>query len=235
LVLNVASEHNVFGIGAYTVPEAARLLQLPAVSIRRWVGGYAYRNSNRDRMSQPALWRLQHPKYDHHLELGFRDLIELKFVREFLKAGLSIKTIRSCLQETLRIINDPHPFATRRFKSDGKTIFFEQIKDTGEAQLLDLKNRQYALGKIIEQSFKDLDIQDDIVASWRPFRGKQTIVIDPNRSFGQPIAAQSGIPTVVLADAVRAEGSVAAVASLYEVDAKAIRDAVSFEKTLKAA
>jgi uncharacterized protein (DUF433 family)/DNA-binding transcriptional MerR regulator len=225
----------VFGIGAYTVPEAARLLRLPAGNIRRWVGGYAYRNLSRERMSQPALWRLQHPKYDNHLELGFRDLIELKFVREFLKVGLSIKTIRFCLEEALTVINDSHPFTTRRFKSDGKTIFFEQIKDTGEAQLLNLKSKQYTLGKIIEQSFKDLDIQDDIVTSWRPFKGKDSIVIDPNRSFGQPIASQSGIPTVVLAEAVKAEGSIASVARLYEVDTQAIRDAVSFEKILKTA
>jgi uncharacterized protein (DUF433 family) len=220
--LNVASDHNVFGIGAYTVPEAARLLRLPAGNIRRWVGGYAYRNVNRGRMSQPALWRLQHPKYDNHLELGFRDLIELKFVREFLKVGLSIKTIRFCLEEALRVINDSHPFTTRRFKSDGKTIFFEQFKDTGETQLLNLKSKQYTLGKII-------------VTSWRPFKGKESIVIDPNRSFGQPIASLSGIPTVVLAEAVKAEGSIASVAKLYEVDTQAIRDAVSFEKTLKAA
>jgi hypothetical protein len=30
------------GIGFYTVPEAARLLKIRPLSIRRWLGGYTY-------------------------------------------------------------------------------------------------------------------------------------------------------------------------------------------------
>lgn len=65
--------------------------------------------------------------------------------------------------------------------------------------------------------------------------GKDTIVIDPQRSFGQPIAAEYGVPTVALAEAVKSEGSVDHVARLYEVSPSVVRDAVRFQEYLMAA
>jgi len=64
------------GIGFYTVPEAARLLKIPPVNIRRWLGGYTYRKKG-ETIDLPPLWRPQLPSSEHHIELGFRDLIEL--------------------------------------------------------------------------------------------------------------------------------------------------------------
>ncbi len=234
--MNIASDHKVFGIGSYTVVEAARLLHMPSVNIRRWVGGYRYERAQKNtKQHMPPLWRLQHPKFENHLELGFKDLIELKFIREFMKAGLKLPTIRACLVEAQKVIHDSHPFGTRQFESDGKTIFFRFLDTQGHSRLVDLKSSQFAWEKIIEQSFKDLDIKGKEVSSWRPFGGKRSIVIDPHRSFGQPIASDSGIPTVVLADAVNAEGSAAMVAKLFEVPVQVVRDAVLFEKSLAAA
>jgi len=70
------------------------------------------------------------------------------------------------------------------------------------------------------------------VARWRPFRGKKSIVIDPSRAFGQPIASQFGVPTIALAEAVEAEGSVEDVARIFEVPVGVVRDAVTFEASL---
>ena len=69
----------------------------------------------------------------------------------------------------------------------------------------------------------------------RPFNGKDTIVIDPTRAFGQPVAAEFGVPTVVLADAVKIEGSIERVAKLYEIAVPIVLDAVKFEESLIAA
>jgi uncharacterized protein (DUF433 family)/DNA-binding transcriptional MerR regulator len=231
--LNIASNHNVFGIGAYSVPEVSRLLNMPAANVRRWVGGYEYRNANKaEKQQMPPLWRIQHPKYENHLELGFKDLIELKFIKQFMKAGLKIQTIRACLVEAQKVIQDSHPFATRQFESDGKTIFFKFLSNHGESQLLDLRRNQFVLEKLIEQSFKDLDIKNNEVSSWRPFKGKATIVVDPKRSFGQPVVTDFGVPTITLFQAVEAEGSIAAVSRWYEMPAQLVRDAVAFEKSL---
>ena len=222
------------GIGYYTAPEAARLLEMPARTINRWLSGYIYMDRGKRTAMEP-LWTPQLPRFDTHLELGFRDLIELRFVRAFIKAGLGLKTIRRCLNYARECVDDERPFSTRRFRTDGRTIFLDTLHKSGDNELLDLKRHQYVLARVIESSFKDLDIDSATVTRWRPFNGKPSIVIDPERAFGQPIAAQSGVPTATLADAVNAEGSIERVGRLYEVSPAVVRDAVNFEKRLLAA
>jgi uncharacterized protein (DUF433 family) len=219
------------GVGFYTVPQASRLLHIPSVNIRRWLGGYTFRGSR----FMPPLWEPQLPQNGKRIELGFRDLIELRFVQNFLDAGLGLLTIRNCLAYAREAVNDDRPFSTRRFRTDGRSIFLESAERAGESDVLNLRNRQYELKQLIERSFKDLDISADAVVRWRPLRGKQSVVIDPTRSFGQPIAAKSGVPTQVLADAFRAEGSLEQVGELYEISLGALKDALAFEDSLAAA
>jgi uncharacterized protein (DUF433 family) len=222
------------GIGFYTVPEAARLLRIPALNIRRWLGGYDYRFKDEVYHMSP-LWKPQLPPDEEHIQLGFRDLIELRFVKAFIASGLTLITIRTCLEFARKCVEDERPFSTRRFQTDGKTIFLESVEQSGQTQLLDLKTKQYGIQRVIERSFKDLDIEHEAVIRWRPFKGRPSIVIDPERAFGQPVAARSGVPTVALAQAVAAEGSAKAVARLYEVSVEVVRDAVAYEKSLLAA
>ena len=106
---------------------------------------------------------------------------------------------------------------------------------SGEPKLLDLKKKQYVFKQVVEQSFKDLDLDGDTVTRWRPYRGKDSIVVDPSRAFGQPVAFATGVPTVVLAEAVKAEGSISRVAAIYEVEKSVVKDAVKFERELMAA
>ena len=228
------SEPPPLGIGYYSVPEAARLIRMPARNITRWLGGYAYK-SNGKAGRMPPLWTPELPANDDRLELSFRDLIELRFVQAFIRENVDLRVIRSCLERAREAVSDPRPFSTRRFKTDGRTIFLESLKATGEVEILDLKQGQYVIKAVLEQTFRDLDIEGDVVARWRPFQGKGSIVIDPHRAFGQPIAAAAGVPTVVLADAVKAEGSIERVARLYEVAVPVVRDAVRFEEHLRAA
>lgn len=233
-----AGSHSVsdavpLGIGYYTALEAARLLQVPSRSIVRWLAGYSYKRDGREVHVAP-LWNPQLPAGDH-LELGFRDLIELRFVIAFSRAGLGLQTIRSCLQRARDCMSDDRPFSTRRFQTDGRTIFLESLGETEEGSLLDLKQRQFVFRQAVEMTFRDLDVADTTVVGWRPFHGKPSIVIDPQRAFGQPIAASYGVPTATLMQAVEAEGSIERVARLFEVPLPIIRDAVGFEEILAAA
>ncbi len=233
-----AHEAPPLGIGYYTVSEAARLIRMPPRNITRWLGGYTFKaggKTNGKPGKMPPLWAPELPANDDRLELGFRDLIELRFVHAFTERGVDLRVIRSCLERARECVRDPRPFSTRQFRTDGRTIYLESLRASGETELLDLKREQYVIKAVIEATFKDLDLENDVVARWRPFHGKETIVIDPQRSFGQPITTDFGVPTVALADAVKAEGSVERVALLYEVSAQAVRDAVRFEEYLRAA
>jgi uncharacterized protein (DUF433 family) len=63
---------------------------------------------------------------------------------------------------------------------------------------------------------------------------KRSVVLDPNRQFGQPIVTQFGVATEVLYLAVKSGDSEEAVAEWFEVDRQAIRDAIEFEERLAA-
>lgn len=225
---------DAIGQGIYTLSEAARLLQARQRSIRRWVAGYDYTSNDVVQHSEP-LFLPDHPEVDDQITISFRDLVELRFVNAFTKAGIGLKAIRNMLTHAREEVASDRPFSSARFRTDGRTIFLESVEVSGDNKLMDLRDKQFVIKKIVESTFRDLDLEDDLVRRWRPYKGKPTIVIDPQRAFGQPIAAASGVPTVTLADAVSAEGSVARVARLYEVDERVVRDAVKYQREYLAA
>lgn len=73
-----------------------------------------------------------------------------------------------------------------------------------------------------------------MAARWWPLSRRSEVVIDPERSFGQPVLSATGVPTRALAEAVAAEGSVGKVAKLYQVPVPSVRQAVEFERRLAA-
>jgi uncharacterized protein (DUF433 family) len=133
------------------------------------------------------------------------------------------------------VVHDPRPFSTRRFRTDGKTIFFEITDGVREGELVDLKRRQNVFHRIVEPSLHDLEFDADVLARWYPLgMSRKSIVVDPGRSFGRPIVSDGGVPTETILGAVEAEGSPERVARLYELPLGAVRDAFSFEEQLAA-
>jgi hypothetical protein len=112
---------SLIGIGLYTAGEAEKLVKIPARRIRRWLLGYTYRHDGQDRRAEP-LWRPQLPRIGREVGLGFRDLVELKFVDAFAKAGVSLHAIRLALSLARALVADSHPFTTARFRTDGNYI-----------------------------------------------------------------------------------------------------------------
>jgi uncharacterized protein (DUF433 family) len=133
-----------------------------------------------------------------------------------------------------RAFRDRHPFSSLPFRTDGRTIFAEIINQAGEPQLLDLAQSQFAFARIIGPSlYAGVEFSNrDMPVRWWPLGRKTPVVIDPARSFGQPIVSTAGIPTAVLADAVAAEGSVESVARLFRLPAQSVRAAPRFEHEL---
>ena len=232
---NQAHTHEFVGIGLYSLAEAAELLKAPHQNLRRWMDGYDYKKKAQETRHVPPLWVPDIPKIDGSIELSFRDLIELRFVQAFLEKGIGLKAVRNCMEYARNCINSDRPFSSGRFRTDGRTIFLESLEAAGEPKLLDLREKQYVFKQVVEQSFRDLDLDGDIVTRWRPFRGKDSIVLDPTRSFGQPVASVSGVPTIVLADAVKAEGNLSRVAAIYEIEKSVVQDAAKFHEELLAA
>ena len=217
-----------FGIGVYSVPEAARLIGMPSQTLRRWVSGSDHLEDARN-----PLWSAQYAKSDDDQYLGFRDLVEARIVKALRLSGVPLQTVRRCLERARVIIGDEHPFSTRNFKSDGKTLFLEILKGDDDTILVDLRQGQQAFKDILAQSLNGLEFGDEVAERWWLLNGKKTIVADPKRSFGHPIIASNGMTTNCVAEAVLAEGSIDRVAQLYGMRITEVNDAVNFEQRLK--
>ncbi|MBV9555398.1 MAG: DUF433 domain-containing protein [Alphaproteobacteria bacterium] len=224
-------ESSLLGIGLYAVPEASRLTGIPQARLRRWLRGYTYRSGEAVAASAPV-WPRQLPDIDGTLGLGFLDLMEARFIDAFRKADVPWRVIRVCAERARELLGIDHPFSSQRFRTDGRTIFAEVAGQSGEAQLLDLAKSQLAFARVIGPSlYAGIEFSDrDMPLRWWPLGRQTAVVIDPARSFGQPIVSTRGIPTAVLADAVAAEGSAAKVARLYHVTPQAVHAALRFEQ-----
>jgi len=93
-----------------------------------------------------------------------------------------------------------------------------------------------AFKKVISRYLATLDFPRglDRVERWWPLGKSRKVVVDPQRSFGQPIVSDEGVLTAVLARAHAAEKSYRAVAQWFDVSERSLRDAVAFEATMAA-
>ena len=227
---------NLTGIGLYTFREAARLTKIPPRDLRRWMGGYAYKNKRHATSTEVApLWPSE---LDDELDgISFHDLLEVRFVRAFRQHGVSLQTIRLASQRARELFATDYPFTSRQFRTDGRSIFASAMEETGETELLDLVRRQYAFRRIIEPSlYRGIEFDaNQVAARWYPSPRSKAIVLDPDIAFGKPIVTDGAVKTSILYEAFTSEGDKNFIAKLYEVPLHAVEAAIAFEESLVAA
>jgi uncharacterized protein (DUF433 family) len=217
--------------GIFSVSEAAKLVGATERKVRGWVVGYG--KGEGPLIDNELGW------VDGRLAFSFVNLMEIRFIAFFENAGVKLPHIRAILSEAKSLLDHPHPFATSIvFRTDGRRILAKIAKKNGIDDLYDLKSRNFEMETVVFESLKsgvEYNPQGGI-SSWRP--RPQTaphVIVHPKFAFGHPVLRESRIPTRTLRDAVKAEGSAEAVAELYEVPIKQVREAVKFERDLKMA
>jgi hypothetical protein len=228
----VNANSDLVGVGLYTVGEAARLAEVTPARVRGWVQGYA---QGLAKPRRSAVIDRHLPDLEGKIALSFRELIEVRFVRHFLLAGVSWQALRRAAQEARQeLLGDDG--ARLRFSTDGVTVFVDSLAKGGDRQARDLVANQYVLLFILEQSIRsefDLDAHN-LIRAWTPRHGTPLVLVNPCRSFGRPIV-EPGVPTATLAAALSAEhGDTARVAAVFDTTEDAVRQAAAFEMTLAA-
>ena len=226
------SGSRLLGAGIYTVPEASRLTRVSAARIRRWLKGYDFR-SKQERYHSNPVWTGQFRALNDKLAVGFKDLMEIRFVRAFLERGVSWKTMRDAHTSAKAKLGTDHPFCFYRFATDGRAILLQQAQASGDTHLINITNDQREFERIVAPFLKELEF-DQGVTRWWPLGRERHVVVDPIRNLGQPTVNRSGVPTGVLARSVKANGSIESVVRWFEVAPEEVRDAVEFEQSLAA-
>jgi uncharacterized protein (DUF433 family)/DNA-binding transcriptional MerR regulator len=211
----------------YTISEAARILQIEnARKVRDWAIG--------SEKVPPVITR-QYPESDN--ELGFWDLLEVRFIKHFRKHNVSLQHIRQVARIARERLQSAHPFAlsSTKFVTDRKKIFMEVAKSEHDKDLEELVSGQKNMHAIIEQSLAkgiEFDPQTGLAKRWHPDPKKfSNIVLDPKIAHGRP--SINGIPTEALFLNYKAEGfDIEAVSDWFEIQNEFVEEAVEYEMDL---
>jgi uncharacterized protein (DUF433 family) len=223
----------LIGVGLYPFPEAARIIGVKPSTLRRWAKEYWY--------TSRGTTYLHHPLIPRHFgadasTITFLELIEFLFVKLFRVEGVSMPAIRKAAQRAAEMFGTPYPFAMKRFDTDGTHIFVTLQTETDDQRAVeDLTRGQRAFETVVRAFFRKIDYQGDTAAlRFWPLEHGGRVVLDPQRAFGRPIDAETGIATETLFDAVMAGGgqSPAEVAAWFNVPIAAVDAAVTYERML---
>lgn len=223
----------LIGKGLYSAPDAARLTAVPAGRIDHWLRGRS-RSYRGEQVFDEPLWVPDVPDVDGQLFLSFRDLIEVRIVDRFRAHGLSLPYIRKVVEAARLIVGERYPFSSGSFKTDGRRLYQEVVSRTDEPRLIEVVGGQHAFHSIISIGLKDVEFEDGVLALWRPEAGREDVVLDPRRSFGQPILVESGTSTSIIKLAFERGRGPRETSRDFEISERAVRSALAFEAKLAA-
>ena len=212
-----------------TVPEAARLLSIPQPQrITAWLQGH------RKSSSGPIILRQYKPLAGVQ-ELGFWDLLEVRFVDHFRAQGVSLQSLRKAAATARELLKQAHPFATSdvMFMTDRKTVFQNTAQELKDNILLNLVTKQYEMYVVLEQLLAR-GISFDaagLAREWKP-RPKEfpSITLNPLIAYGRPAVTPANIPTSAIYKLWKAEdGGYSAVVDWFEIEEPLAKQAVEFE------
>jgi uncharacterized protein (DUF433 family) len=232
----------MIGTGIYTPAEAAALLKTPPAEVRRWAFGYTRVRGGVPKRYEPLI-HTQLPELEGQQALTFIELVEMMFIKGFREAGVSWKTLHEAARVAARLFETEHPFAMRQFFADpGGVYTLLREVDGGETLVSLVGSGQHVFTDLVRPYLGQLEFApSDVPMRWWPLGKEGRVVVDPAVSFGQPIVAEAGIPTRVLAEALAAETeydsktALERVAWVYKIPERHVHTATRFEEWLSAA
>jgi len=217
----------------YPVFQISSLVGIKRWTVKRYLQGYFYEYNvgSTSRIGhQPPVVNPDEKTY----YASFLDLIDLLYVKEFLKRGFSLYFLRKALSEARERLGTPH-FARSVFFTSGDQIVLKLPKDGNLIALM--THGQLTIQEITEKLSAKLDFENvtefGFAQRWYPHGKRGHIVIDPRKSFGQPTLIGYGTSTSNIYDLYKGEdGKVESVSKWFNIPANKITTAVRFEHSL---
>lgn len=220
------------GQGVYSVREASALTGVSSRRVRRWFKGYEFA-SKTGKHSMPPVVTVESREVDGQLQLSFLDLIEIRLIDKFVTCGVGWRELRSAAVKGAQLLKSPHPFASLKFRSDGRRMFADLQSADGHSDIVQLRDSQQFFKSIISPVLLDVEFDATQAIRWWPLGKKREIFIDPKIGFGKPVTAHSGVPVEILGAYAKRYGVIAA-SNWYRVRPTEAKDAVVFVNKLAA-
>jgi len=208
----------------YSTKEAARLLTMPSVTLKRWLEG-----ATRKGVFYPPVLRSEPIGSD---SVTWGEFVEAGLLREYRSTGVQLQTMRPFIADLRRELGVDYPLAHARPYVSGRQLVLE----IQQANDLDPKVWVVATGKDegqlvltdrAERFFERVEFDEDAARRIRPAGRDSPVTIDPEKSFGIPTVR--GIRTENVVELFRAGESVGAIAEAFDLEPDEVEAALRFE------
>lgn len=210
-----------FGMGFYTAPDIARILDLKPPNVRYW-----FRTFVKNEFEKTTRFRYYYD-YDNITTVSFSTLIEI-YVFDFLRhQKISTKKIVIAHKELADYFNSPFPFCHYDILMlSGKDIIYNlesflTISGTGF---------QHAIKEYLLPYSQKIEFQNNYANKYYPLGKDHSIVINPYNQFGNPIIDGTNIQTYTLSSLYRGGEKIEVISRLYNLTLQQVRDALEFDK-----
>jgi len=211
------------GVGIYTSKEISKILRIPTYKVNRWMRDYWDERFGVE-FKETYSWKVEDSR-----AIGFHTLVEFYILTLFADAGVNTKDVLKAHIELTKIYNTPFPFARKdiieNIKTDGKTIFIK-LKKGG---ILSLDGKKQFQIKFIEMFFKNLVFDSkNLATKFYPLGKGKSIVVDPERQFGQPVIGSTNIFPEAIYNMYRAGEPKKFIAFTYNLSELEIESAIEY-------
>ena len=224
---------SIFATGAYTLPDAAHLLNLPLARLRWWVRGALLTSEDATQTRRFPVGPLESSGEGRDRHFGFLTLIELFTIAQLRSHGVRMSTLRAARTELSVRYETPFPFALRGLLTDGSSL----IKELGEEALLEIGTGGQTAFESLLRPFchsLDFDTATQLANRFFPAGRKSFIIVDPKHSFGRAVIVGTNITTESIASLIRGGEQVEDVAIDFRLEPEQVQEAYSFEQRLAA-
>lgn len=213
------------GKGVYTMPDLAKILDIPVAKVNRWIKEYWDGELGRE-FKKNYSWSI-----GRNRAVSFHTLIEIYVLIQFAEAGVKTRKVLEAHKDLSKFFNTEFPFATKvvldNIKTDNKEIYLDY-----EGALMNLDGKRQLNLDFIKIFFQKLDFNNEsIVERFWPMGRDKEIVIDPNRQFGQPVLKNNNIYPETLYNLYLGGDSVEFITEIYEITQKEVEDALEYCKS----
>ena len=188
-----------FEVPLYTLAEAARALDVPSTTFATWARGDERPGPGRTAMNGAAIVTTVagDPGRPAIPFVGLAEGMVLAAVR---RAGVPMQRVRPALAVLARELGVEHALASQRLYTDGAELLFDfstTLDDRAAVaarELVVVRSGQRVFHDVIDQYLKRIEYAGDGYPRLihLPAYDRADVVVDPGRSFGQPIFAHGG-------------------------------------------
>ena len=218
----------------YTPGEVASFLGIPVSTLSRWASGYRNRHEGRpDTVGEAVLTRIR-PPGTRGAAIPFIGLAEGHTLLAIRATGVPLQRIRPALERLDKEMGLKHALASERLYTDGAEVLFDVAANSRDVATLEavrelvvVRNGQRVLNEVVESYLRRVTFEAGYAKAIRlPRYDTAEVLVDPGRSFGQPVFARGGARLRDALGMFDAGESLAVVAEEYGMPIEHLEDAV---------